>query len=809
MPGKINSMKISNNWLQNYLKIDSSTEEISTILTDIGLEVEGVEVVESIKGGLKGVVIGEVKACEQHPNADKLKVTKVDIGHADLLNIVCGAPNVAKGQKVVVATVGTTLYPDEKGFKITKSKIRGEVSEGMLCAEDELGLGTSHDGIMVLETDVAVGTPAADYFALSSDIVFEIGLTPNRIDAASHYGVARDLAAYLALTQEVVLKKPDVSAFKVDNTSQQVKIEVVEPKLAPRYCGVTISNVKVEESPTWLQNSLRAIGLKPINNIVDVTNYVLHEIAQPLHAFDLDKIEGKTIKVRCGKKDEKFTTLDGVERELSTQDLMISNAKDSMCIAGVFGGEASGVSSQTTSIFLESAYFNPVSIRKTAKRHGLNTDASFRFERGIDPNITVYALKRAALLIQEIAGGEITSEIQDIYPEPIENHLVELEYTKVNRLIGNDLPKETVKSILTNLEIRILNETEDKLRLEVPAYRVDVERDVDVIEEILRIYGYNNIVLPEFMKSNLSPNPKVVPHKIENTIADLLSNQGFSEIFNNSLTNPEYYKNREDLVSMLNPLSRETEVLRGSMLYGGLEAIVYNQNRKRRNLKLYEFGKTYRTLGDSKFAETKRLGIWLSGDVDEESWEAGKQSVSFFSIKEKVESCLNRLGISKWKVDVVEDDRFDTAIEFSKGKNTLVVMGRLSNNELKKVDGRAEVYYAEFNWDTVLRMITGKEVQFKTISKFPAVRRDLALLIDEGIAFSDIRSIAKKVDQQLLKEVNLFDVYEGKNLASGKKSYAVSFTFQDESKTLTDKHIDKVMEKMIASLKNELNAELR
>ncbi|MBL4710711.1 MAG: phenylalanine--tRNA ligase subunit beta [Flavobacteriales bacterium] len=802
-------MKISNTWLQNYLKVDLSIDEISTILTDIGLEVEGIETVESIKGGLEGIVIGEVKSCEQHPNADKLKLTKIDVGHADLLDIVCGAPNVATGQKVIVATVGTTLYPDEKGFKIKKSKIRGEVSEGMLCAEDEIGLGASHDGIMVLKTAAEVGTSAADYFELSSDTVFEIGLTPNRIDAASHFGVARDLAAYLALSQEVKLNKPDVSGFKVDNYSQAIKIEVDDAKLVPRYCGVTIGNVNVEDSPAWLQNNLKAIGLKPINNVVDVTNYVLHELAQPLHAFDLDKIEGNTVKVRCAKKDEKFTSLDGLERELSKQDLMICNSKDPMCIAGVFGGESSGVNTETTSIFLESAYFNPVSVRKTAKRHGLNTDASFRFERGVDPNITVYALKRAALLIQEIAGGEITSEIQDIYPEPIENYLVELEYSKVNKLIGNDLPKETVKSILENLEIRILNETEDKLRLEVPAYRVDVQRDVDLIEEILRIYGYNNVVLPDFMKSNLSPNPKVVPHKIENSIADLLSSQGFSEIFNNSLTNPEYYTNKDELVRMVNPLSRETEVLRGSMLYGGLEVAVYNQNRRRKNLKLYEFGKTYRALGESKFAETKRLGIWLSGDAEEESWEAAKQSINFFNLKEKVENCLNRLGVSKWKSEEVEDERLDTAIEFTKGKNSLVVMGKVSDAELKKVEGKAAVYYAEFNWDTVLRMLSGKDVQYKTVSKFPSVRRDLALLIDESIAFSDIQSIAKKVEQCLLKEVNLFDVYEGKNIASGKKSYAVSFTFQDENKTLTDKYIDKVMEKMISSLKSELNAELR
>ena len=801
-------MKISYNWLQNYIQTDLTIDEISTILTNIGLEVEGVDEVESVKGGLKGLVVGEVVSCIQHPNADKLKQTKVNIGREELLDIVCGAPNVASGQKVIVATVGTVLYDDEKSFKIKKSKIRGEVSEGMICAEDEIGLGASHDGIMVLDNSAVIGTLAADFFNLTSDTVFEIGLTPNRIDAASHYGVARDLAAYLNLTSKHKLTLPDVTAFK-EGVSNSIIVEVKDSTLAPRYCGVEIKNVKVQASPDWLQNNLKAIGLKPINNIVDITNFVLHELAQPLHAFDLDKISGEKVVVQCVKEGTKFTTLDGVERELSNQDLMICDGKKPMCIAGVFGGASSGVSEDTTSVFLESAYFNPVSVRKTAKRHGLNTDASFRFERGIDPNIAVYALKRAALLIQEIAGGEVSSKITDLNPEPIGDITVELTHSKVNSLIGNVLPRSVVRDILKNLDITILKSEGDQLSLQVPAYRVDVQRDVDVIEEILRIYGYNNVVLPSFMKSNLTPNPKVIPHKVENTIADFLSSIGFAEVFNNSLTNPSYYANDSALVTMVNPLSRETEVMRGSMLYGGLEAIVYNQKRKRKNLNFFEFGSTYKALGDSKFEETKRLALWLSGNVQEESWEEKSESTSYYSLKQRVEAILQRVGIEKHKLEKGEDVRFEYSTSFTKGKFKLVTFGKVSSAEIAKFGGKNEVYFAEFNWSVVLKLINGKDIQYKPVTKFPAVRRDLALLIDEAVGFDEIKTIAKKVEQRLLKEVNLFDVYEGKNLASGKKSYAVSFTFQDEQTTLTDNYIDKIMDKMISSLKAQLGAELR
>lgn len=801
-------MKISYNWLKNYIQPNLTIDEISTILTDIGLEVEGISEVESVKGGLKGLVVGEVVSCEQHENADKLKVTKVNVGQEELLDIVCGAPNVGTGQKVIVATVGTILYDGDKEFKIKKSKIRGEVSEGMICAEDEIGLGESHEGIMVLDSSAKVGTPAAEYFKLTSDTVFEIGLTPNRIDSAAHFGVARDLAAYLNVNDSVELSKPDVSSFK-SAEGKGIDVEIENTNLAPRYCGIEIKNLNVQPSPDWLQNNLKAIGVKPINNVVDVTNFVLHELCQPLHAFDLEKIEGNKVVVRNAKIGEKFTTLDGVERDLSTDDLMICDSNKPMCIAGVFGGENSGVSSSTTSIFLESAYFNPVSVRKTAKRHALNTDASFRFERGIDPNITVDALKRAAILIQELAGGEVSSSITDLYPSPIEDIKFEVNFSKINSLIGNEIPKETVIKILTNLDIKVLEEKEDCLLVEVPAYRVDVQRDVDVIEEILRIYGYNNIQLPNSLKMNLAPNPKVIPYRIENKIADFLSSLGFSEIFNNSLTNPNYYTENESLVAMVNPLSKETEVMRGTMLYGGLEALVYNQKRKRKNLKFYEFGKTYQALGDSKFEETKRLGLWLSGNHNEESWEQTDKSLDYYFLKEKVEAILNRLGIDRYKANEIEDARFSSSIELTKGKNSLVVFGEVANSEIKKAGGKELILFAEFNWDVVLKMISKKDIQHKAVSKFPSVRRDLALLIDENVEFNEIHSIAKKVEQRLLKEVNLFDVYEGKNLAAGKKSYAVSFTFQDEKQTLTDKVIDRVMEKMIKSLTEQVGAELR
>tara|TARA_B100001109_G_scaffold255725_1_gene260370 strand:- start:8017 stop:10425 length:2409 start_codon:yes stop_codon:yes gene_type:complete len=802
-------MKISYNWLKDYLNIDLPTQEVSEILTDIGLEVEGVETFETVKGGLEGIVIGEIIDLEPHPNADRLRLTKVNVGHNEPLPIVCGAPNAAKGQKVVVALVGATLYPDENGFKIKKSKIRGEVSEGMLCAEDEIGLGASHDGIMVLDENAKVGQDAASYFQLKSDTVFEIGLTPNRIDAASHYGVARDLAAYLKLNEEVELQLPVVDEL---NTEENCPIEVInkDQKNCPRYSGLVIENLKVADSPDWLQNRLRAIGLSPINNVVDVTNYVMHESGQPLHAFDLEKVEGNQIQVKGLSTGTKFTTLDGVERELSDEDLMICNANKGMCIAGVFGGEESGVNENTTAIFLESAYFNPVSVRKTAKRHGLNTDASFRFERGADPNITVFALQRAAYLLKEVAGGQVKGGLFDAYPEPIPDFLVELKYKNVDRLLGQQIGKKEIKAILQNLEIKILHETKEGLRLNVPAYRVDVQREVDLIEEILRIYGYNRIELPQQMRSAIITKPKREAHEIENLIADLLSSNGFAEIFNNSLTNPNYYGEATDLVSMVNPLSKETEVMRKSMLFGGLEAIAYNQNRKRKNLKLYEFGKTYFKVSNEKFVEEKQLAIWLTGDQLQENWQTKAEAVNFYDLKASVEKVLSRLGIERYKGKVLEStENFASVYQLMKGKNILAKLTQLSPVVLKKFDIQEAVFYAELNWDFVLSQLLEEDIQYKAVSKFPKVRRDLALLIGKEVEFQAIQKIAKTTEQHLLQEVNLFDVYEGKNLAEGKKSYGVSFTFQDANKTLTDKQIDRMMERLIENLKKELGAELR
>ncbi|MEQ8908059.1 MAG: phenylalanine--tRNA ligase subunit beta [Vicingaceae bacterium] len=802
-------MKISYNWLKEYLELDLPVEEVAEILTDIGLEVEGLEKFESVKGGLEGIVIGEVLSVKPHPNADRLQLTKIEVGHDEPLRIVCGAPNVAEGQKVVVALVGSTLYPDEKGFKIKKSKIRGEVSEGMLCAEDEIGLGESHEGIMVLDKEAKVGQRAADFFQLKSDFVFEIGLTPNRVDAASHIGVARDLAAYLKLSEAIEFHKPSTTELAAGEPCP-VAVEVKAAEACPRYSGIVIENLKVEASPEWLQNRLRAIGLSPINNVVDITNYVMHELGQPLHAFDLAKVKGNQIQVKGLSTGTKFTTLDEVERELSDEDLMICNAESGMCIAGVFGGIDSGVSEQTKAIFLESAYFNPVSIRKTAKRHALNTDASFRYERGADPNITIKALERAAYLLKEVAGGQVKGGLIDHYPEKVEDFLVELNYKQVDRLLGQKIDRKTIKAILTNLEMDVLHETKEGLRLNVPAYRVDVQREVDLIEEILRIYGYNRIKLPEQMKSAIITRPKHEPYEIEEICANLLSNSGFSEVFNNSLTNPSYYGEANDLVEMINPLSRETEVMRKSMLYGGLEAIAYNQNRKRKNLKFYEFGKTYRKGDKEQYTEQKHLAIWLSGDWHQETWQEEVRPVDFYDLKAIVEKVLQRLGLSRWKGKTAEDDkRFVANYQFVKGKQLLAQLTQLSPQELKRFDIEVDVFYAEINWNLVLDQLKKDDIQHKAVSKFPAVRRDLALLIEDEVDFQTIQKIARTTEQHLLQEVNLFDVYEGKNLPKGKKSYGVSFTFQDANKTLTDKQVDRMMERLIEKLKKEVGAELR
>ena len=808
-------MKISYNWLKQFINIDWNAEKTGELLTDLGLEIEGIETYESVKGGLKGIVVGEVLTCEQHPNADRLKVTTVNIDEAEPVQIVCGAPNVAAGQKVPVATIGTTLYTAEgEAWKIKKGKIRGEESHGMICAEDELGLGESHDGIMVLDADLKVGTPAAEIFEVENDEVFEIGLTPNRADAMSHYGVARDLKAGL-LQQDLNLEliSPSVMSYHVDTRSLKVDVDVQDKDKCPRYCGVTISGVKVETSPSWLQNRLKAIGLSPINNIVDVTNYVLHELGQPLHAFDAAKITGNKVEVKTCEAGTKFTTLDEVERELHEDDLMICDAEKPMCIAGVFGGIDSGVTETTTNIFLESAYFDPVSVRKTAKRHGLNTDASFRFERGIDPNFTKYALKRAALLITEIAGGEITSDISDAYPNKIEDFQVVLSFDNAKRLIGQEIPKETIKSILTSLDIKINNVTEAGLGLTVPSFRNDVQREADVIEEILRVYGYNNIKTTEKLNASISNTSRFEDYKLQNVIGNQLASQGFFEIMANSLTSPKYIKLSEQLnadhnVKMLNPLSNDLEVMRQSLLFSGLEAVSHNINRKRDDLKLFEFGKTYHQYSDNR-EEHKHLALFVTGNKAQERWNTQATPSDFFYLKGTIETVLERLGLNRLKSAPHKTDILSEGMSLSIGKKTLVEFGLVKKSVLKHFGISQNVLFADFNWDNVLDMAQHNKIKFTAIPKYPEVRRDFALLLDNSVTFDDIYTIAKQTEKQLLKAVNLFDVYEGKNLPAGKKSYAVSFTLQDENKTLNDKQIDKIMNKLQSNFENKLGAELR
>ncbi len=808
-------MKISYNWIKQFLKIDWTPEQTSELLTDLGLEVEGLETYQSIKGGLEGVVVGEVLTCVQHPNADRLKITTVNIGKDAPVQIVCGAPNVAAGQKVPVATIGTVLYSDEgEPWTIKKGKIRGEESHGMICAEDELGLGKSHDGILVLAEDTTVGIPTAELFDIENDHVFEIGLTPNRADAMSHYGTARDLKAGLQHKDiNLELRTPSVSSFHIDNRTLKVDINVLNKDLAPRYCGVTISGVKVGESPNWLQHRLKAIGLSPINNIVDATNYVLHELGQPLHAFDANKIAENKIEVKTVKAGTKFTTLDGIEREIHEDDLMICDAEKPLCIAGVFGGLDSGVSESTTNIFLESAYFNPISVRKTAKRHALNTDASFRFERGIDPNITEYALKRATLLIQEIAGGDITSDISDSYPNKIEDFQVHLAFDKVTKLIGQEIPKETIKSILTSLDIKVNNVTEAGLGLTVPAYRNDVQREADVIEEILRVYGYNNIKTTTKLNASISNSSKFEDHKIQNVIGNQLAAQGFYEILSNSLTTPNYITLSEQLkeehnVVMLNPLSNDLSVMRQSLLFSGLEAISHNINRKRSNLRLFEFGKTYHNYSESR-EEHKHLTLFLTGNKTEENWTLKVEKSNFFYLKGIIETTLQRLGINRYASKPVKNDLFSEGMQLSIGKLKVVDFGIVKPKVTKYFDISQDVLFADFNWDNIIEIAKRNSIKFKAISKYQEVRRDFALLLDDNVSFEDIHTIAKQTEKQLLKNVSLFDVYNGKNLPKGKKSYAVSFTIQDENKTLTDKQIDKIMNKLQANFESKLGAELR
>jgi len=808
-------VKISYNWLKQFIKIDWNAEKTGELLTDLGLEIEGIEPFESIKGGLKGIVIGHVLECEQHPNADRLKITKVDIGEGEPVQIVCGAPNVAAGQKVPVATIGTTLYDEEgKPWKIKKGKIRGEESHGMICAEDELGLGKSHEGIMVLDESLTPGILATDAFDIENDLVFEIGLTPNRADAMSHWGVARDLKAGLKQNEvSLELITPSTSSFKVENRTHKIDVLVPDNSLAPRYCGLTISDLKVGESPKWLQNRLKSIGLAPINNIVDATNYVLHELGQPLHAFDSNKISGKRIEVKTVAKDTKFITLDGVERKLHEEDLMICDADKPMCIAGVFGGIDSGVTEETTSIFLESAYFNPVSIRKTAKRHALNTDASFRFERGIDPNITKYALLRATLLIQEIAGGIVTSEVVDIYPKKIEDHQVFLNLDNAEKLIGEEIPREIIKSILTSLEIKITNITEAGLGMTIPAYRNDVTREADVIEEILRVYGYNNIQFTEKLNASISTTKIVEDYQVQNKIGLQLTALGFNEMLGNSLTSPKYIDLSNDLkseynVEMLNPLSNDLSVMRQSMLFNSLEALSYNTNRKASNIKLFEFGKTYHNYTNGR-EEPKHLTVLISGSRTEDNWAIVSQKSDFFYFKGIITAILERLGIDSYNESGFKNDIFSEGLSFSKNKKTLVEFGIIKKDITNSFGVDAETLFADFQWDNVLEEILTENFKLQSIPKFPKVKRDLALLLDESVSFNELQEAANKTEKHLLKRVTLFDVFTGKKLPSGKKSYALSFTLQDERKTLTDKQIDKIMKKLQQSFENEFGASLR
>ena len=820
-------MNISYNWLKEYVDFDLTPEEVSAALTSIGLETDGVEEVQSIKGGLEGLVVGEVLTCEPHPNSDHMHITTVDLGEGEPVQIVCGAANVAAGQKVIVATLGTKLYDGDQSFTIKKSKLRGVESNGMICAEDEIGVGTSHDGIIVLPQDVVPGTLAKDYYNIKSDYVFEVDITPNRADACSHYGVARDLYAWLVQNgYQTSLHRPETSEFKVDNHDMDIDVVVENTEACPRYAGVAIKNVTVKESPEWLQNKLRLIGVRPVNNIVDITNYILHAYGQPMHCFDADKIKGGKIVVKTCQEGTKFVTLDEVERKLSERDLMICNAEEPMCIAGVFGGLDSGTTETTKDVFLESAYFHPTWVRKTARRHGLSTDSSFRFERGIDPNGTIYALKEAAILVKELAGGEIASDIKDNYPAPIADFAVELSYEYVNSLVGKVIPAETIKSIVTSLEMKIVAETAEGLSLSVPAYRVDVQRPCDVVEDILRIYGYNNVEIPTSLKSSLNvegEEDKSV--KLQNLVSEQLIGCGFNEILNNSLTAASYYDGLEtykpeNLVRIMNPLSNDLNVMRASLLFGGLECIQHNANRKNADLRFFEFGNCYHFNAEKKnpekvlaaYSEELHLGLWLTGKYISNSWAHPDMNSSVYELKAYVLNIFSRLGVNLGAMVFgnLSDDIYSVAISIhTRGGKLVATFGVLSKKLQKAFDIDNEVYYADINWKELMKAIKGKNVTYTEISKFPAVKRDLALLIDKKVQFAEIEKIAYETDKKLLKSVELFDVYEGKNLEAGKKSYAVSFVLQDENATLNDKQIDKLMQKLIANLQNKLDAKLR
>ena len=820
-------MNISYNWLKEYVNFDLTPDETAAALTSIGLETGGVEEVQTIKGGLEGLVIGEVLTCVEHPNSDHLHITTVNLGDGEPVQIVCGAPNVAAGQKVVVATLGTKLYDGDECFTIKKSKIRGVESTGMICAEDEIGIGTDHAGIIVLPAEAVPGTLAKDYYNIKSDYVLEVDITPNRADACSHYGVARDLYAYLIQNgKQATLQRPSVDAFKVENHDLDIEVTVENSEACPHYAGVTVKGVTVKESPEWLQNKLRLLGVRPINNVVDITNYIVHAFGQPLHCFDAGKIKGNEVIVKTMPEGTPFVTLDEVERKLNERDLMICNKEEAMCIAGVFGGLDSGSTEATTDVFIESAYFHPTWVRKTARRHGLNTDASFRFERGIDPNGVIYCLKLAAIMVKELAGGTISSEIKDVFTAPAKDFVVELNYGKVHSLVGKVIPVETIKSIVTSLEMKITNETAEGLTLSVPPYRVDVQRDCDVIEDILRIYGYNNVEIPSTLKSSLTTkgeNDK--SNKLQNLVAEQLVGCGFNEILNNSLTRAAYYDGLEAypsnrLVMLLNPLSADLNCMRQTLLFGGLESIAHNANRKNADLKFFEFGNCYYFDADKKnpekvlapYTEDYHLGLWVTGKKVVNSWAHPDESSSVYELKAYVENILKRLGLDLHNLVVgnLTDDIFAAALSVhTKGGKRLVSFGVVTKKLLKAFDIDNEVYYADLNWKELMKAIRSVKISYKEISKFPAVKRDLALLLDKNVQFAEIEKIAYDTEKKLLKEVELFDVYEGKNLEPGKKSYAVSFLLQDESQTLNDKMIDKIMSKLVKNLEDKLGAKLR
>ncbi len=813
-------MKISYNWLGKYIKTDLAPQRIAEILTNIGLEVEAIETYENIKGGLKGIVVGLVKDCVKHPHADKLSLTKVEIGNNEILNIVCGAPNVATGQKVAVATVGTVIHKDNESFPIKEATIRGIKSQGMICAEDEIGLGTSHDGILVLDKELKPGTPLSEVYNVYEDIVFEVGLTPNRIDAASHIGVARDLAAYLQHRSPVVMEKPSVDDIKNIHHPINFNVSVENQEACPRYSGLVISGIEVKPSPEWLQNYLKAIGMRAINNLVDITNFVMYEIGQPLHAFDVDAIDGKKVIVKTLQEGTPFVTLDGVERKLTADDLMICNETEPMCMAGIFGGLKSGITEKTTDVFIESACFNPIYIRKSARRHGLATESSFRFERGTDPNITLYALKRAAMLIVELAGGRVVTDIIDIYPKPIYDVTVELEYSFVEDIVGKIIPRETIKDILRSLEIKIVAEKEKSLLLDIPSYRVDVTRPIDVVEDLLRIYGFNEVEISSKVKSNLNYSNGEYKGKWYNTIADMLAYNGFYEIMTNSLTKKSYYENNavyslENNVSILNPISQDLAVMRQTLLFSGLESIAHNLHRQLSDIYFYEFGKCYLLPTPSKNSEVKdyleetMLAIYITGNKEPQSWNVKTPVVDFFNLKKWVEQILQRMNIAVTSASSPEPEIFSYGLYYFNYNTPLVSFGKLRTSVTHKFDIKQDVFYAAFQWENLLKLASHQQHEITELPKFPFVRRDLALMIDKKVTYEQLSKIAYHYCPEFLKDVNLFDVYEGEHVDKGKKSYAMSFILQSSEKTLTDDEINAIMDKLMKAFEKEVNAVIR